>query len=350
MNNILTASRLGSLLRCPRQHYWRYEVGLISNSDTHALRFGSAWAKLMEARWLGMDFPAALAKATEGAELDELTLATLSGLGAGYFKHYGSEGFIKEVYPEVEFSQPLAGSRTFTVAGKMDGCCVLYDNRTALKEDKTTGDSLDPDSDYWLRLRFNSQLFQYVLAARPMGWDFATIVYDVSRRPAIEPKQVNVLDDQGRKIVNDASGNRVFKKNGEPRESGSTADGYTLQTRVETCEEYSQRLFADTQARPDFYFARREVPIIEADLEEFREQRLTLSRLILHCRQTGKRFAERAERAWPRNVDKMVCTGCAYQSFCLQNIHPDLNHPPAGFRVGNPSPELNAVDSTHVTN
>jgi len=339
---------MSALLACPRKHYWRYEVGLQSDTDTAALRFGSAWARAMQGRWNGMAFEEALDQAIpEDSQLDELAVATLSGLLAGYFYHYQNGAFIKQVHPEVEFTQPLPGSRTFSIAGKMDGLCVLHDGRLALKEDKTTANSLAPDSDYWLRLRWNGQLFQYILAAQPMGWDVAIVVYDVVRKPAIEPKQIPVLCDRGLRIVKDSNGARVFKKDGSPRESSDKEKGYTLQVRIETAEEFSQRLYEDTLARPDFYFSRREVPILEGDLDEFREQRLTLSRMILHCRQSEKRF-DKAERAWPRNVSEITCRNCSYQSFCLQNISVDLAHPPAGFKVGDPNPELSATGDASV--
>lgn len=343
MNNLLTASRQSTLLQCPRKHYWSFEVGLKADTDANALRFGKAWHTAMEARWKGASYEEALAAALpEGVDLDEIQVAMLSGLLAGYYARYANEDFIKTVHPEVEFTGTLAGSRTFSLAGKIDGLVELHDSRLAINESKTTSDSIAPDSDYWLRLRFNSQLFQYVLAAREMGWDVATAVYDVVRKPAIEPKQISVLDEQGRKVVNDANGQRVFKANGEPRESSDSAKGYQLQTRIETPEEYADRLARDTQERPDFYFARREVPILEQDLEEFQEQRLTLSRMILHCRQSEKRFDAHPERAWPRNVSELSCRSCAYNSFCLQNISVDLGNPPSGFKVGEANPELAA--------
>jgi hypothetical protein len=104
--------------------------------------------------------------------------------------------------------------------------------------------------------------------------------------------------------------------------------------------EFSQRLFEDTLARPDFYFARREVPVIEADLDEFREQRLTLSRTILHCRQSQKRFEDSPASAWARNVSELQCRSCEFASFCLQNLSVNLNDPPIGFKVGKTNPEL----------
>lgn len=343
MNNLLTATRSDTLLSCPRKHFWAFEIGLRPTASASALRFGKAWHLAMEARWHGLGFEDALSKAIpEGVDLDELQVATLSGLLAGYFKFYENQEFIKSVHAEVEFRQALIGSRTFDTAGKIDGLAVLNDDRLALVEHKTTSASLDNDSDYWLRLRFNSQVFQYVLAARSLGWDVSTVVYDVVRKPAIEPKTVPLLDNQDRKVVLDLNGQRVFKKDGEPRESGDKEKGFTLQTRIETPEEFNERLTADTLARPQFYFARREVPILEGDLEQFKVQRLALSKVILHYRATERKLTDRAS-AWPRHVSEFGCRGCAYNSFCLQNISVDLDRPPGGFQVGSATPELTEV-------
>jgi len=333
MNNLLTASRMGSLLACPRQHFWKYEVGLQSTTETTALRFGSAWHRAMETRAKGGDFDACLAAAVpEGCDFDELTVATLAALLRGYIDKYTPDIIDEKSNPETAFSYNLEGSRTFTVAGVMDNLARLTDGRLVIFEHKTTSESIDSESDYWLRLRFNTQLYQYILAARGMGWDVSVVVYDVVRKPAIEPRLVLVVDESGSKIVLDAQGQRVFKKDGSPRESADKEKGFVLQSRIETPREFADRLLADTQERPDFYFARREVPILEDELNEFTAQRLTLSRMILSCRQMEKRVNKR-EQAWPRNVTSMQCKGCFFSSFCLQNISVDTNRLPAGFEI-----------------
>lgn len=337
-NELLTASRMNTLLACPRRHYWRYEVGLQRDRDADALRFGSAWHVCMEARATGATIEAAFDAALAGKmELDELQVATLSGMLAGYYARYAQE-IIDSVNPEVEFRLPLEGSRTFDAAGKIDGLGVLTDGRLVLIEHKTAGKDLSPDSEYWLRLRGNIQIMQYVLAARALGWDIQTVLYDVARKPMIAPKQIPTLDSEGRKIVLDAQGNRVLKKDGSPRESGDTANGWTVQTAVETPEAFGDRLAADTSERPDFYFARREVPVMDDDLHEFQVQRLVIARQILCCRREARRAAK-PEHGWPRNVGD-TCSYCDYAGFCLQNGAVDVAHPPAGFRIGPTSPEL----------
>ncbi len=223
------------------------------------------------------------------------------------------------------------------MAGKIDGLGVLDDGRPALLEHKTTSDSVAPDSDYWLRLRCNNQIMQYVHAARLCGLPAEVIYYDVTRKPSIRPKSVPVLDEAGRKIVLDAAGIRVLKKDGIPRESAG--DGMTVQIREETAEEFGQRLADDVIARPEFYFARREVPILDQDLDEFIIQRLEISRMILALRRASRATA-RPHQAWPRNCSEMTCGFCEFKDFCLQNIEVNPAQPPAGFIVGEKNPEL----------
>jgi len=298
MKELLTATRMNMVLGCPRKHYWRYEVGLRSTSDAQPLRFGSAWHLGMEARWQGMTFEEALAVALSGAkEFNELDVAILSGMLAGYYFRYAHNEVVKELHAETEFRMPLSGSRTFDVAGKIDGLGVLHDGRLALVEHKTSGEDISDTSDYWLRLRFNQQIYQYVLAACALGWDVSHVIYDVARKPMIRVKQ------------------------------------------NETVEQFGQRLAEDTQARPEFYFARREVPILDQDVAEFEVQRLALSRQILFFR-SASRSARKPEHGWPRNCGGMTCKFCEYEGFCMQNISVDPGNPPAGFAVGPINPEL----------
>lgn len=338
MREVLTASMQSVLLGCPRKFFYRYEMGLQSTTEKAALSFGSAWHRAMDARWKGLPADTALLSGIGQGEspLDELAVAVLSGLLAGYYAAYQADP-IRELAPEQEFRFPLAGSRTFDSAGKIDGLGRKHDGRSVLLEHKTTSDSVAPESDYWLRLRFNSQILQYVDAARALGHAVEEVLYDVAKKPAIRPKTIPELDEQGRKIVMDAAGLRVMKKDGTPRESAG--DGMKVQARLETPEEFNRRLTEDAMARPEFYFARREVPVLDQDLDEFRIQRLEISRMILSMRRSS-RFAAHPRHAWPRNCSEMTCGFCEFKEFCLQNISIDPAHPPAGFVVGEKNPEL----------
>jgi len=322
-----------------RKYFYRHELNLQHTSEKAALTFGSAWHRAMEERWKGSTGEHALIMAIgDVATLDELQVATLTGLLTGYYHHYAHDP-IKELQPEQQFQFPLAGSRTFDAAGKIDGLGTHEDGRPLLLEHKTTSDSVTPDSDYWLRLRCNNQIMQYVHAARLCGVPTELILYDVTRKPSIRPKTIPVLDEAGRKVVLiDATGERALKKDGAPRESAG--DGMTVQTREETAEEYGQRLTEDTIARPEFYFARREVPILDQDLNEFVVQRLEISRMILSLRRASRSTAK-PHQAWPRNCSSTTCDFCEFKEFCLQNIEVNPAQPPVGFIVGNRNPELN---------
>lgn len=341
---LLTASRMGAFQTCPRRHYWRYEVGLRRRESHGALAFGSAWHRAMECRWKG-GTPEEAWQAGADPALDDLALATFGGLLSAYFAYYTpelEEVKVATVSPEVEFRHAIAGSRTFDAAGKIDGLCQLEDGRLALIEHKTTSQSVSDNSDYWLRLRADTQIRQYVFAARASGWNVTTVLYDVVRKPTIAPANVPILDDEQLKVVLDnATGERVMLKNGKPRQSAG--EGMTLQARMETAEEFGERLREDVLSRPDFYFARREVPILDDDLDEFAEQRIQVARMILDRRRQQKTIPTCPERAWPRYVNGFFCPGCEYSGFCLQNTVPDLNHPPEGFEITNPHEELEEV-------
>lgn len=344
-NNLLTASRMGTFLRCPRAHYWACEIGLQSITCGQALRVGTAWHMGMESRWKGKTYDEALQSALATSDaLDAYTTATIASLLAGYYWYWGERETFGKLLPELKFDYKLTGSRTFSAAGKIDGLGSLQDGRSGLIEAKTTSDSLAPESDYWLRLRFNAQVHQYVSAAREGGWDISEVLYDVCRKPSIRPKMINDLDSEGRKIILDQSGKRVFLKNGEPRQGGDTKLGYYIKEHRETPEEFGDRLLRDIQSRPEFYFQRREVPILDDELAAFESQRLMIGRSIIHARAEEQKL-RRPEDAWPRNVETKNCKFCAYQSFCLQNLSVDLNNPPAGFVVKAFNPEL-ADDST----
>ena len=281
---LLTASRSAALQRCPFAHWLKYELGLRAAVAGEALRFGSAWHRAMEARSSGADIETVFAAAVgDRSEIDELAVATLSGMLAGYWRHYESDGWI--VSPEVEFCYALRSGRgAMWAAGKIDGL-----TQDAVIEHKTAGTDIGPDSDYWLRLRGNAQVLMYVEGARRLGYDPRCVVYDVARKPSI----------------------RVRKG--------------------ETIEEYADRLTADTQDRPDFYFQRREVPILEDELARFRAERDCIAKEICWRRRIG---------AWPRNVGERTCSWCEYAGFCLQGVVPDAEHVPAGFVVGEKHGEL----------
>jgi hypothetical protein len=338
-NNVLTASRMACFLQCQRKHFWSYEIGLRKQEDSIALRVGSAWARAMEARWNGDDYNTALAAALpEGSGFDEYTMAIISGLLAAYYDIYGQKETVGGIKPEVQFKSEIENG--FTAEGVMDGLGSLNDGRSAIIESKTTSDSLAPDSDYWLRLSFNMQIHQYIVEARKLDHPIDVVFYDVTRKPMIQPKNITDLDENGLKIVN-KDGARVGVGTGEKfrwKQSASSEAGEVLQSHIETPEEFCDRLYKDCLSRPDFYFCRKEIPVIDQEVESFKMQRKAIGNLIIASR--SYECYSRSPDAWPRNVSEHTCDFCQFKSFCLQNISVDVNNPPQGFTIQPFNPEL----------
>ena len=293
---LLTASRLACLRSCPRKHYYQYELGLGRVRSSDALRFGAAYHAGLEAHNNRAADVAAIEQAAAGYEpipdwADptrwEVERRTLRQLLTGHFGRYAGDN-LQFVAVEQVFKTPLINpgsgrpSRLFLLAGKIDAIVKLPDGRLAVLEYKTAGEDIGPDSAYWLRLRCDAQISQYVLGARALGYDVATVLYDVTRKPTIRPRK------------------------------------------GESPEAYGRRLLADIGTRPDHYFARREVPRLEDELAEYR--------LELWQQAAALRDAQRSMR-WFRNVGKMTCGYCPFAVVCLNSINVNIDAPPSGYEV-----------------
>jgi hypothetical protein len=161
-------------------------------------------------------------------------LAKVAATFEAYCWYYQAE---TTVWPHVEvpFELPLRNpktggvSRTFNRGGKIDA----IDGEHRLWEMKTTRDDISSGSDYWLRLQHDPQLSLYWSAAHELGFSTEAAVYDVVGEPQQRPKQIPELDENGLKIVIlDATGERVFNKNGTPRQTAG--EGLSLVSRPET--------------------------------------------------------------------------------------------------------------------
>lgn len=349
----LTSTSMGTMRRCPRQFWYRYDLGLRRVRETAPLRLGSAFHHGQELRrgLFGDDVGAVIDLATAGyvevpqwAEPQAWAVEgeTVRQLLAGHFWRYGADD-LEFLAVELPFDIPLvnpdtgAPSRTFRLAGKIDAIVRLPDGRLAVLEYKTAGCDISPDSDYWLRLRYDGQISLYVLAARALGYDVATVLYDVTRKPTIKPRQIPQLDDDGCKIVLDAAGERVLNANGKPRQSASSKDGYVLQVRPEAPEQYGERLLQDIGDRPDYYFQRREIPRLEDDLAEYRAELWQQADLIRESRRRGR---------WFRNVSRMTCDHCEFAPLCLNGARVCPDAPPAGYEfIEDVNPELCTGDT-----
>lgn len=360
-SNLLTHSRTSCAKTCLRKHYYQYELGVRVAFESRPLRMGSAVHLGLELYADSGNQETAIAAAVGGYDelpvwantqelIDEWIIERekVARLLSGYFWYWQNQRF-EIVSNEQQFRLPIRNPQTggttpnWELGGKIDKIVRLEDGRLAVMEHKTCSDPLEPESDYWKRLRIDQQISLYMLAARELGHDVQTVLYDVIRKPSISPKLIPLLDDRGLKIVLDADGNRAIKENilksgkpgaghGEPAQSANADKGWVLQQRRETAAEYGERLTDDIVARPTFYFARQEIPRLDADLEEFRQE--------LWDMQKNLRESQLHNR-WYRSTGACVKPyRCEYLDICHNGI--DLSQGvPAGFvRVENLHPEL----------
>lgn len=343
-SDCLSCSSCQAFLTCPRLYYWQYEIGWRPDRTAAPLRMGSAVHLGIDllargttiqntmdciAETYGQEIEQAYARSSAEAAALELERETVACLVAGYAAAWG-DSQLRITESERTFDVPIvnpatgAASRTFRQVGKRDRLAVLPDGRLSLLETKTVGVDIAPDSDYWRLLAINHQVTAYILAARAEGHDVSAVIYDVIRKPTIRPTDVALTDEQGLKIVLDAAGNRVLTAQGKVRQTGDSEKGYTLQTRPMTPAEWAEKLSADIAERPGYYYQRREIGRLDADIEEYRQELWQIAVRIRESRNAGH---------WFRNSGacKRYSRLCDYYPLCSGQV--DIsNGVPAGFR------------------
>jgi hypothetical protein len=323
---VLTNSRLACFRACPRRHYLRYEIGLRTTAESLALRVGSAFHRALEALAEGQDVEAALAHGID----DPFDLALVAAMFDGHRRRWANEP-LDIVASELAFDLPLVNPATgastpvWRIGGVIDAIVRLPDGRLALKEVKTTSRDFSPSADYWLRLHLDPQLSIYVVAARELGFPVETVLYDVTRRPALRPLKAT------------PPGARKFTKDGRLYASQRDRD--------ETPEEYAGRLGADIAEKPDHYFARIEIARLDQDLDECLHDVWRTQRVIRDCQLEAQRAVERGQRptvAWARSPDACLGHGvtCEFLAVCQSNRPVETDTPEGFVRGADVHPEL----------
>lgn len=346
MKQLLTNSRQQSFKTCRKAHYFGYELGLRKIDDARALRMGSAGHAGVESLGNGGTIADACAAVESHytncpQQFDlyqwQIEYETMRRLVCAYQWRWANDG-IKNVRTEFAFQHPLVNPSTgaatpiFDLAGKIDGIIELEDGRLAVKETKFLGEDLGADGSLWRRLRRDSQISIYMIAARKSGFDVSTVLYDCIRKPSISAVPIPLTDENGIKIVLDSSGERIRNASGKKkwRQTGDTERGWIIQTRPMTIREWGDRLTKDIVERPDFYFVRKEIPRLDGDLAETESELWEVQLAIREAERSGH---------WFRTVNRNTCPFCAFDSVCDNPVNP--KSPPIGFEIlSNVHPEL----------
>ena len=349
MSNLLTTSRLKAARACARLHHIQSVECVRPAVEPEPLRFGTLIHAALEAWWTAPTaedrLPAALsALAVEAEPYDR---AKAEALMIGYDARWGDDA-AEALAIEVQFDAPLVNpetgrpSRTWRLGGKIDG--IIRDPVTGavlIMEHKTATGDIAPGSDYWRRLRMDTQVSTYYLGAEALGYAVEGCMYDVIGKPALRPSQVPLVDEDGVKIVHNESGERVRTKDGKKwRQTGDAKEGYALQTREETPDEYKERILADIAENPGKYFQRGEVVRLEDEMTEAR----------VDTWQTAQAIREAARHGHaPRNPDACVRWGrtCSYFDVCTGAA--SIDDPALFTRSVVAHPELSAAPDAVLT-
>ena len=319
MSNTLTSTRLATQRTCHKKHYFRYELGLSRVRSFDALRIGGAFHLGMESGNVDtiIDYYTNMPDWADHYDW-AIERETVAQLLLGHFWRYENDDVTlieaEQVFRSLKIVNPHTGrtNRTFTLGGKIDAIVRLADLRLAVREYKTCGEDIGPDSDYWLRLRCDAQISLYFLAAQQLGYDVSTVLYDVTRKPTISPYRATPIDK------------RKYTKENKLYANQREAD--------ETPAEFGARLHDDIRSRPDFYYQRREIPRLQDELDTFQ---------IELWQQADQIREARRHNRWFRNVGPFTCGHCEFAQICLNNVRVEPGMVPSGFEIiKNVHPEL----------
>lgn len=333
--DLLTTSRAASFKTCRRLHDLRYNIGLRRDRVSGPLRFGRIFHDAVEVWHDAEDDADATATGfdlirTNYSDVPDyenetdwrVEEETVLRLFAGYVWLYGDRRRDEVVANERTFRVPLRNpttgfrSRTFAFAGKIDRIVRLEDGRLAVRETKTTGENgvEDADSDFWKRLRIDSQISGYVIAARALGFAVETIQYDVIVKPNIRPRLVT------KKIA--------FEWNLSGRYSGEVIP---YNTRAETDSGFREsptmfgaRLAADIRDNPGKYFQRREIVRLDDEIDEYAHELAAIARDMNVARRRGFDYRNTSACLRPYR--------CEYFDLCAEGGFDGAN-PPSGFVI-----------------
>lgn len=321
---LLTNSRLKAARACLRLHKLRYIDGYAPARAAEDLRFGTLVHKGLEAWWraaAGERLTSALRAVREAGEADPFELAKAEVLLCGYDARWGTQDY-EVLGVEVEFAGPLrnpvtgAVSRVWMRGGKLDALVRDATGRVLLVEHKTSSEDVGPGSDYWRRLRMDSQVSTYFEGARILGHEVSGCIYDVLGKPGQKPLKATPVEARKYTKATKTEPSRLYAGQRD---------------RDETPLEYQARIADALSAEPDRYFQRGEVVRLDGELHDaLADDWLFAQRL---------REDVRLGRA-PRNPDACIRYGKTCEFFEVCTGAASLDDPSRFTRSDNVHPEL----------
>lgn len=312
MTEGINHTRLVSFRRCRRLHRLAYWDGIRAVRKTLPLLFGEAWHCWLEhwlgiqeaighgflpenhERWVqpgGMDYERQTMDSLDlGDDVDDgwdpvrkleaynpYEAARFRAMVLAYHLRWHKQTW-QVLCVERKYETPLINPETGEVSewshrdGRIDAM-VMDGTEQLLVESKSHEGPLKPGDSYFTRLRMDSQLSQYWIGARSLGFDPQGIIYDVACKPSLDP--LKATPDDKRKYTKgkkcdvcsavDVAGCSNCDMTGwseAPRLHANQRD------RDETVGEFGMRCFQDLVNNPDSYFHRVRVVRLDHEMRE----------------------------------------------------------------------------------
>lgn len=178
-----------------------------------------------------------------------------------------------------------------------------------VREYKTTSEDIADGSDYWKNVQRDIQTPIYVILARAAGYDVKGVQYDVFRKPQIKPKKP-VKKDYELTSTNDLY-ERTYL--GVPVPEGD------FSIELETPTMFGIRLQQHIMEKPEYYFARKEIPCTQGDIDRAWKMVQNTAKQIKYVTKND---------LWVDDPQRCLEYGkCQYWPLCSQNINPEKELP-----------------------
>jgi hypothetical protein len=362
--DLLTNSRMKSFRSCPRKHFYEYVEGIKPAVDDEALAFGTLVHSCLEAYWKHRqacgESSIDVALSVIPTDTDPFTVARVRPMLIAYAESWARVD-CGVLAVEREFRLPLVNplskhpSRTFELSGKIDLVLRLADGRIAIVDHKTSGESIEPGSEYRRRLVLDGQLSQYWRGCESLGWSPDVGIWDVLGKPKLFPSKATPEDEREYTKEKSRACAACKRKNAPPaphfdEETGrACVDGRvitdpggrlyaTMREFDETADEFEIRIAHAIAADPARYFAQIEVQRLDVEREQYDVNVWHLATMIREAKAYGSAIY---------NPDSCLRgrKPCPYLDVCEGTASLD---DPARFRRARIHEELSANPSTHA--
>ena len=384
---VLSASAFSTLKACPVKYRNAYVYGIRKAEEADPLRIGSNWHAGLEAMSLKPEQPCPFcSKAAVPAAgcvycqgtgyIDDPDVVLARVLNARYetlypgmpyeqretervtilysllsYKWRWQDAKLNVIAREIPFRIPLIDPRTrhpvpnVVLDGMIDKI-VSEDGVVKIVEHKSTGDSVEPDSEYWSHLKLDLQTTLYPYAVQRLQADelltpygigaddppVSDVIYDVWHKPQIAPKKLSQADtlaflESG--VYFDQPFTTAYPVDGGCQEI--SVDGCSAAVEIlkkgfairETPNMFGARLFRDYSDRPDYYFARHPISRNSVDMERFEWELFALYQSIESMRD---------DNSWYHNEHSCDNRAkCDYRQFCYSGTVLVPGDAPPGF-------------------